>query len=90
MFNNADTPNRRRFLQGTGIALALPWMETFAIAETASEDSPRRFLSVYHPDGVGLPLKDDPAWRDWSWFPRGGERNFELTKVLDVLWINSC
>ncbi len=85
MFNNADTPNRRRFLQGTGIALALPWMETFAIAETASEDSPRRFLSVYHPDGVGLPLKDDPAWRDWSWFPRGGERNFELTKVLDVL-----
>src|SRR6185437_531401 len=47
--------------------------------------SPKRFLSVYHPDGVGLPLKSDPAWNDWSWFPRGGEKDFELTKVLDVL-----
>jgi len=42
-------------------------------------------LSVYHPDGVGLPLKSDPAWEDWSWFPRGGEKDFVLTKVLDVL-----
>ncbi|MCH2371012.1 MAG: DUF1552 domain-containing protein [Pirellulales bacterium] len=60
-------------------------METFASADKASEETPRRFLSVYHPDGVGLPLRNDPAWKDWSWFPRGGERNFELTKVLDVL-----
>jgi hypothetical protein len=34
---------------------------------------------------VGLPLKTDPAWEDWSWFPRGGEKDFVLTKVLDVL-----
>jgi hypothetical protein len=40
---------------------------------------------VYHPDGVGLPLKTDPAWEEWSWFPRGGEKDFVLTKVLDVL-----
>jgi hypothetical protein len=42
-------------------------------------------VSVYHPDGVGLPLKSDPAWADWSWFPQGGEKDFRLTKVLDVL-----
>lgn len=77
--------SRRRFLYGAGIALALPRLESFARAESNGNETPKRFLSVYHPDGVGLPLKSDPAWKDWSWFPRGGERDFELTKVLDVL-----
>jgi len=77
--------NRRTFLRGAGVALALPWFETFAWAAPGPYETPKRFLSVYHPDGVGLPLKSDPAWRDWSWFPRGGEKDFELTKVLDVL-----
>jgi hypothetical protein len=77
--------NRRAFLRGTGVALALPWFETFAEIGTKRHVSPKRFLSVYHPDGVGLPVKSDPAWEDWSWFPRGGEKDFVLTKVLDVL-----
>lgn len=77
--------SRRTFLQGTGLALALPWFETFAVGSSAKDETPRRFVSVYHPDGVGLPLKSDPAWEDWSWFPRGGETDFQLTKVLDVL-----
>ncbi|MDG2221061.1 MAG: DUF1552 domain-containing protein [Rubripirellula sp.] len=77
--------NRNTFLRGTGLALALPWFETFATAGSNSEATPNRFVSVYHPDGVGLPLKSDPAWKDWSWFPRGGENDFQLTKVLDVL-----
>jgi hypothetical protein len=78
---------RRNFLYGAGVALALPWLESLAQADSAkrSTSTPKRFLSVYHPDGVGLPLKSDPAWNDWSWFPRGGEKDFELTKVLDVL-----
>lgn len=77
--------SRRTFLRGTGIALALPWMETFAAEQSVADETPRRFVSIYHPDGVGLPLKSDPAWKDWSWFPRGGERDFVLTRVLDVL-----
>ncbi|MCM8530697.1 MAG: DUF1552 domain-containing protein [Lentisphaeraceae bacterium] len=76
--------NRRNFLHGAGVALALPWMETYA-AKNGDGKTPRRFMSVYHPDGVGLPLKEDPAWKDWSWFPHGGEKDFKLTKVLDVL-----
>lgn len=76
---------RRKFLQGTGVALALPWLETFAADKPNKDDSPKRFVSIYHPDGVGLPLKSDPAWRDWCWFPRGGEKDFEFTRVLDVL-----
>lgn len=77
--------SRRTFLRGTGLALALPWFETFAANIAPKDKTPKRFLSVYHPDGVGLPLKSDPAWEDWSWFPRGGEKDFVLTKVLDVL-----
>ena len=77
--------NRRGFLWGSGMALALPWLETFANEKEAGQGTPKRFVSVYHPDGVGLPLKTDPAWKDWSWFPRGGEHDFQLTKVLDVL-----
>lgn len=79
--------NRRNFLQGAGIALSLPWMETFAAKNAAANDTPKRFMAVHHPDGVGLPLKNDPAWKDWSWFPEAGktETDFRLTKVLDVL-----
>lgn len=77
--------SRKTFLRGTGIALALPWLETFANGNPISDETPNRFVSIYHPDGVGLPLKSDPAWKDWSWFPQGGEKDFKLSKVLDVL-----
>ena len=85
MNKQALSTSRRRFLRGSGVALALPWLETFAASYPSTEEHAKRFLSVYHPDGVGLPLGDDPAWEDWSWFPRGGEKDFQLTKVLDVL-----
>ena len=85
MSSNASSLNRRRFLHGAGVSLALPWFETFAASGSKRDTTPRRFVSIYHPDGVGLPVREDPAWKDWSWFPRGGERDFELTKVLDVL-----
>ncbi len=84
MTDNSPIMKRRRFLQYAGIGLALPWMETFA-AKTEPRQKMARFISIYHPDGVGLPRQDDPAWKDWSWFPQGGERDFRLTKVLDVL-----
>ena len=85
MSNKAASLHRRSFLRASGLALALPWLETFAADPPASDDTPKRFVSIYHPDGVGLPLKTDPAWKDWSWFPRGGEKDFRLTRVLDVL-----
>ena len=81
----ASAFTRRTFLRGTGIALALPWLETFAADDWKANATPKRFVSVYHPDGVGVPIRKDPAWKDWSWFPHGGEKDFQLTKVLDVL-----
>ena len=83
--SNASALTRRTFLRGTGIALALPWLETFATDDLKANGTPKRFVSIYHPDGVGVPIRKDPAWKDWSWFPHGGEKDFQLTKVLDVL-----
>ncbi len=84
-YGKRDYIGRRTFLRGTGLALALPWLESFGSYPTKSVNTPKRFVSIYHPDGVGVPLKEDPAWKDWSWFPHGGEKDFEFTKVLDVL-----
>ena len=86
--NTYDKPNslgRRTFLRGAGLALALPWFESFGSGREPSGKAPKRFVSIYHPDGVGVPLKEDPAWMDWSWFPHGGEKDFEFTKVLNAL-----
>ena len=84
-YGKRNHTGRRTFLRGTGLALALPWLESFGSYPTKSVNTPKRFVSIYHPDGVGVPLKKDPAWKDWSWFPHGGEKDFEFTKVLDVL-----
>ena len=79
--------DRRRFLRGTGIALALPWFETVGAASIAEGQSlPRkRFACFYMPDGVPMPLADDPAHQDWAWFPHGSGKEFRFTKCLDPL-----
>lgn len=80
--------DRRRFLRGTGVALALP---TFASSpskvsggKTASAN-PKRLGCFYFPDGVPMPLPEDPAYQDWSWFPHGGGSDFQFTKCMEPL-----
>ena len=79
--------DRRRFLRGTGIALALPLFESFPkFARAAEEPSmPKRLACFYMPDGVQMPLADDPAYQDWAWFPHGNGKEFTFTKCLDPL-----
>ena len=79
--------NRRRFLRGTGVALALPWLEVAGRARgAATEAEPmRRLACFYIPDGVPMPLREDPAYHDWSWFPHGAGRAFTFSKCLDPL-----
>lgn len=46
-------PSRRFFLRGTGVALALPWMESMSsAATTTSNKAPVRFACVYFSNGV--------------------------------------
>ncbi len=79
--------DRRRFLRGAGVALALPLFESFPKFAGAAEQTaaPKRLGCFYMPDGVPMPLAADPAYQDWAWFPHGKGKDFKLTKCLEPL-----
>jgi len=79
--------DRRKFLRGSGVALALPWFESFnQIASAASPQEKRKRLACFYlPDGVPMPLEKDPSFNDWSWFPHGAGKDFTLTKCMETL-----
>lgn len=85
---NLNSLDRRRFLRGTGIALALPLFESFAISSVRAAgeaENLKRLACFYFPDGVPMPLAEDPAHADWSWFPHGNGKEFQFTKCLQPL-----
>jgi hypothetical protein len=79
--------NRRKFLRGAGVALALPRFVSLDGEATAASDfqSPKRMACFYFPDGVPMPLPEDPAYQDWAWFPHGGNGDYQLTKCMQPL-----
>ncbi|MCH2116026.1 MAG: DUF1552 domain-containing protein, partial [Pirellulales bacterium] len=81
---NFNALDRRRFLRGTGVALALPVFESFSntITVASEADNPKRLACFYWPDGVPMPLKEDPAYQDWQWFPHGSGDNFTFSKCF--------
>ncbi|MBM3960943.1 MAG: DUF1552 domain-containing protein [Planctomycetes bacterium] len=76
--------DRRRFLRGSGLALALPWLKSLFDA-AGRRARPKRLACVYFPDGVPMPLAADPAFQDWAWFPHGAGKDFTFTKCLEPL-----
>ncbi|MBI2687957.1 MAG: DUF1552 domain-containing protein [Acidobacteria bacterium] len=62
---------RRNFLRGTGVALALPWMESLSAATTNSKP-PVRFACVYFSNGV------EPI----HWWAKGQGANMELGQAV--------
>jgi hypothetical protein len=87
MNSNLASLDRRRFLRGSGVALALPWFESFAsFASAAQQPANRKRLACFYvPDGVPMPLAQDPAHQDWNWFPDGSGKEFTFTKCLEPL-----
>ena len=79
--------DRRRFLCGTGWALALPLFQSLALspANAATKENPKRLGCFYFPDGVPMPLPEDPAFQDWAWFPHGNGKDFKFTKCFEPL-----
>lgn len=80
--------DRRRFLRSAGVALALPLFETFQPTFARGIDAPahpKRLGCFYFPDGVPMPLPDDPAYRDWLWFPHGNGADFRFTNCMTPL-----
>ena len=87
MNTNLSALDRRKFLRGTGVALALPWFESFSgVARAAQQPVQRKRLACFYmPDGVPMPLVKDPGYKDWSWFPHGSGRDFTFTKCMEPL-----
>jgi len=70
--------NRRTFLRGAGVSLALPWLEATtlrAAARGAEPESPRRMLCI----NTTLGLHTE------NLFPREAGRDYALTPYLDVI-----
>ncbi len=83
MKTSLNSLDRRRFLRGAGIALTLPWMECSAELAKATGQTPQRsdlpaFISRWRP----MPLPEDPAYKEWAWFPHGNGADFQFTQSL--------
>ena len=77
--------NRRTLLRGAGASLALPWLDSMAMASDAKQiTKPKRFAGFYFGFGVGMP-KPDSDQAKWGWFPTGEGKDFEFTEVLSPL-----
>ena len=77
------TLDRRTFLRGAGVALALPYLDCMADAST-QDAPPKRFCAFYFPYGVSLPPKDSKE-ANWRWFPEGDDRDFQFNDSLQPL-----
>lgn len=70
--------SRRAFLRGSGVSLALPFLECMR-AETGAETLPKRFAAVYFPYGVVAREPGTPA-AQWNWTPSDAGRDFHFGK----------
>ncbi|MDA7915990.1 DUF1552 domain-containing protein [Verrucomicrobia bacterium] len=78
--------DRRTFLRGSGVALALPMLECMQgqAAAASVKELPKRLCSIYFPYGASVPA-DDHEDRDWGWFPVREGDGFRYTKVMEPL-----
>ncbi len=77
--------DRRAFLLGTGVSLALPYLECMGATAAATQTtSPRRFCAMYFPFGVSVPKPDSEQAR-WTWFPQGEGRDYTFNDSLKPL-----
>ena len=79
--------DRRTFLRGAGVALALPWLEAMSYADPPAQ-RPKRFCAFFFGNGVALPNRNRAPGanaEDWHWFPRTEGADYTLTKPLEPL-----
>ena len=89
MANRSWHLDRRSFLHGVGVTLTLPYLEAMGttITQPKNDAARKRLCCLYFPNGCGIPNrdKDSTAHSQWSWFPLGEGRDYELTNTLSVL-----
>lgn len=76
--------DRRTFLRGAGLALALPWLEAMSHASPTAQ-RPKRFCAFFFGNGVALPGKNQAHFQDWHWFPHTDGADYKLTRSLEPL-----
>ena len=78
--------SRRTFLRGTGVAMALPWLESLSVWGTESAPAatahsgvasalPKRFAAIFMGNGINAN----------HWWARGAGAEMELSKTLEPL-----
>lgn len=77
--------NRRTFLHGTGISLALPMFECMSSAAHRTDARPPRLSCVFFANGVSLPPESHEVHKQWHWFPLGEGSDYQLTDTLRPL-----
>ncbi len=75
--------DRRTFLLGSGVSMALPYMEAMGHQVAASE-LPARMCAMYFPFGISLP-KEGSDLHKWRWFPDGEGKDFTFNESLKPL-----
>src|ERR1022692_4412749 len=76
--------DRRTFLRGAGMALAVPWLEAMSQASPPAE-RPKRFCAFFFGNGVALPARNQAHFQDWHWFPHTVGADYRLNRSLDPL-----
>ncbi|HYI97466.1 MAG TPA: DUF1552 domain-containing protein [Bryobacteraceae bacterium] len=74
--------DRRAFLKGVGVSLALPVLD--AMGAEVTDQIPRRFCAIYTANGMSLP-NSDHGINEWSWFPNGSGSDFVFGKSTEPL-----
>lgn len=69
------TMSRRNVLRATGAMLSLPFFESLAPAAAESADRPRRFVGMYHTNGVN----------PYKWYPTTAGRDYVMPENLALL-----
>jgi hypothetical protein len=75
---------RRTVLRGTGVCIALPWLEGMSQAAPAETIKPRMCFAYFH-YGVPMPPDDHPDRLKFGWFPVGEGRDYQTTETLSSL-----
>jgi len=78
---NSKTWTRRHILRGTGVALALPWLESLAprTAQAQAAGVKKRYVTMYFPNGTA----------DF-WKPTGGGATWQLSAILEPFLPNKA
>jgi hypothetical protein len=71
---------RRQVLKGAGVALSVPWLETFAPKKAHAAGAVRRYLSFYWPNGTASAY----------WTPGGAGTSFTLSPIQQPLEPNKA